>query len=368
MRSLITGTSFGDNILAVLPDVIGNVVRTIGARAASGVVERTVAAAKAKAPMLKVDKDAYGLDDDTVTGGRTTTSAVQNSSYRDTITKMGIASLPGPAKYALARMASDAANMGEIEVQAPYHRGKLARTSNLATKGMSFIDEPEENITPSVENAHGMHASTSIKIKSAEQARAVIAEWRAVFAEYGMQDNGFEILVGLKTRELMWDVKEGFRKTDDLIPFSWLLWRNRLVCWAKSLWLKTALNKQPISASCNRRPGSRPETDWLWSPWQTTKQQIKYDIALKFMKHIRQKLLHRAWKPQEHFMPQPQQCHPTKSHPIFRELTLISRSKLLRCKQGQRLSNINIPTILSGHICATRHKCNVSGNKRDRAD
>ncbi len=53
VRSLITGTSFGDNILAVLPDVIGNVVGTIGARAASGVVERTVAAAKAK-------KDARG--------------------------------------------------------------------------------------------------------------------------------------------------------------------------------------------------------------------------------------------------------------------------------------------------------------------
>ena len=283
VRSLITGTSFGDNILAVLPDVIGNVVGTIGARAASGVVERTVAAAKANAPMLKVDKDAYGLDDDTVTGGRTTTSAVQNSSYRDTITKMGIASLPGPAKYALARMASDAANMGEIEVQAPYHRGKLARTSNLATKGMSFIDEPEENITPSVENAHGMHASTSIKIKSAEQARAVIAEWRAVFAEYGMQDNGFEILVGLKTRELMWDVKEGVRKTDDLIPFQLVTLEEQVGLLGKIPLVKDSIEQAAyLSILATDGPGPRPETDWLWSPWQTTKQQVKYDIALKF--------------------------------------------------------------------------------------
>ena len=62
VRSLITGTSFGDNILAVLPDVIGNVVGTIGARAASGVVERTVAAAKAK-------KDASGGATFTAGGG-----------------------------------------------------------------------------------------------------------------------------------------------------------------------------------------------------------------------------------------------------------------------------------------------------------
>ncbi len=57
-RSLVTGTDFGDNIMAVLPDVIGQTVGSI--------IGRTLTAPKAP-PKLKVDKNAYGLDDDRVT-------------------------------------------------------------------------------------------------------------------------------------------------------------------------------------------------------------------------------------------------------------------------------------------------------------
>jgi hypothetical protein len=57
-RSLVTGTDFGDNIVAVLPDVIGQTVGSI--------IGRTLTAPKAP-PKLKVDKSAYGLDDDRVT-------------------------------------------------------------------------------------------------------------------------------------------------------------------------------------------------------------------------------------------------------------------------------------------------------------
>ncbi len=231
---------------------------------------------------------------------------------------MGIASLPGPAKYALARMASDAANVGGVEVQAPYHRGKLARTSNLATKGMSFIDEPEENITPWWKTRTACTPAHSIKIKSAEQARAVIAEWRAVFAEYGMQDNGFEILVGLKHRELMWDVKEGVRKTDQLIPFQLVTLEEQVGLLGKIPLVKDSIEQAAyLSILATDSPGSRFPKPTGYGHRGEQSGRIRSDIALKFHEHIRQKLLHRAWKPQEHFMPQPQQCHPTKSHPYF---------------------------------------------------
>jgi hypothetical protein len=58
-RSLITGTSFGDNVLAVLPDVIG---RSIGLAVADGI------AGAVSRPRLAYDKSVFDLGDQ-VTGG-----------------------------------------------------------------------------------------------------------------------------------------------------------------------------------------------------------------------------------------------------------------------------------------------------------
>ncbi|MEP9403196.1 hypothetical protein [Sphingomonas sp. VNH70] len=68
-RSIATGTSFGDNVLAVLPDVIGTTIgRVVGASVAAAVERRALARAQASAPRLTADVGAL-LQDSGVTGG-----------------------------------------------------------------------------------------------------------------------------------------------------------------------------------------------------------------------------------------------------------------------------------------------------------
>ncbi len=98
-----------------------------------------------------------------------------------------------------------------------------------------------------------------------------------------MKDNGLEILVGLKATELKLEVQSGARKIDDLIPLQLVTLEQSVKLMGKIPLVKDSFEQAAyLSILATDGPGPRPETDWLWSPWETTKQQVKYDIALKF--------------------------------------------------------------------------------------
>ncbi|MEP9401909.1 hypothetical protein, partial [Sphingomonas sp. VNH70] len=76
-RSIATGTSFGDNVLAVLPDVIGSTIgRVVGNMVATRAAAKTPSQAGATVadPRLDIDVAAL-LTDDLVTGGAAASSA-----------------------------------------------------------------------------------------------------------------------------------------------------------------------------------------------------------------------------------------------------------------------------------------------------
>jgi hypothetical protein len=320
-RSAINGESFGKNLIAALPDIIG--------QALGGAIGDRVLNELSGGPENLIP-DAFWENVVSQPAEQVAANPSHEESHNlasfDTLTERIAGDIAGSASNNLTNAASGAqpasaagrpdtgASGGRPNGSSSAGGGDGARPSGSSGDDLDPIGDgvglPDISIlvdgaaaaaaltaavvanaiiAPSIDTSDLVHTGSPVDVLSSDHAAELLAGWRAEFRQTGMGQNGFDILVQLEAERFRWLVKEGARTVDEIVPAQIITFEQNIDLGEELPLIDDIYDRAAyISILATDGPGPRPESgwrDWLFSPLDTLGKRSVYEAELQF--HLR---------------------------------------------------------------------------------